>query len=1028
MNTEILRALMRLFALAANVDESGNIGSSRKIVQEYLSQQLNQRFLEEYIALFDQYIEDFHDSSSSDEETKKRQALNSVKVLQICRKINQNLQQDQKFVVLVQLMEFIRMGNMLGHNELEFVETVGEAFNINENEFLNIEHFVLNRAANIAAGDLLYISGKTTTAQEAKHIIKPHFHGEIVVLHIASSNMYLFKYFGNDNIFLNGNNIPADRSLIFDKGSVIRSNSAPIYYSEVASKYLEQTIHQKIVFTAQGVEFRFPNSENGIHDFSFCQSSGDLIGIMGGSGVGKSTLLNVLNGNLVPQKGEITINGHNIHADKDKIKGLIGFVPQDDLLIEELTVFQNLYFNAKLCFDGMPEDELLTLVNKVLTDLDLYESRELTVGSPLNKFISGGQRKRLNIALELIREPSVLFVDEPTSGLSSMDSEMVMVLLKEQAMKGKLVIINIHQPSSDIYKMFDKVLFMDKGGYLIYNGNPVDAAGYFKQESKYVNADESECPQCGNLNPEQVLQIIESKLVDEYGKLTKTRKKSPQEWNSIYKNKFRFKPDNQYSNEFSENNFKLPSAFSQFKIFLKRNLLSKLTNKQYLLINFTEAPLLALILGYFSKYISGEGDNPNKYIFNLNENLPAYLFMCVVCALFLGLIVSAEEIIKDRKILDREKFLNLSRRSYLNSKVLLMFIISAIQTVSFVLLGNFILEIEGMNFSYFAVLFSASCFANMLGLNLSSGLGSVVAIYILIPFILVPQLLLSGVIVKFDKLHKNIASYRYVSLAGDMMVSRWAYEALAVNQFAENRYQQNFFAIEKKMSQSSYYCHFLIPELKNQLHYIYTYKDETEKRELVEKKLLILRDEINAVHKKTGIEFPSMSRLSIDALSDSVYAEVNQWFFKTKTTFNQKYRNYYSQKDEVFKALIDSLGKAGVIAMKKQYFNESLADLMLNSNNMNRIAETPDGLVQYMDPVYRKPDSEYGRAHFYASEKLIGSYSIKTLWFNIMVIWLFTLVLYIALLNNWLKKGINFLEQQRLPISLTNFVLKKVMR
>ena len=204
------------------------------------------------------------------------------------------------------------------------------------------------------------------------------------------------------------------------------------------------------------------------------RSGGQLIGILGGSGVGKSTLLNVLNGNYIPSSGKILINGFNLHIDKEKLQGIIGFVPQDDLLIEELSVFQNLYYNAKLCMANMPETELKRTVDKLLEDLDLYEIRNLTVGSPLNKFISGGQRKRLNIALELIREPMVLFVDEPTSGLSSMDSEMVMDLLKEQALKGKLVIVNIHQPSSEIYKMFDKLLILDRGGYMIYYGNPID--------------------------------------------------------------------------------------------------------------------------------------------------------------------------------------------------------------------------------------------------------------------------------------------------------------------------------------------------------------------------------------------------------------------------------------------------------------------------------------------------------------------------------------------------------------------------
>src|SRR3972149_4173186 len=155
-------------------------------------------------------------------------------------------------------------------------------------------------------------------------------------------------------------------------------------------------------------------------------------------------------------------------------------IPQDDLLIEELTVFQNLFYNAKLCFDNLTDFEITERVNAVLSDLGLFEARNLKVGSPLEKTISGGQRKRLNIALELIREPSVLFVDEPTSGLSSRDSENIMDLLKELALKDKLVFIVIHQPSSDIFKMFDKLLVLETGAYPIYYGHPLQSLIYFK--------------------------------------------------------------------------------------------------------------------------------------------------------------------------------------------------------------------------------------------------------------------------------------------------------------------------------------------------------------------------------------------------------------------------------------------------------------------------------------------------------------------------------------------------------------------
>src|SRR5690606_36338383 len=146
----------------------------------------------------------------------------------------------------------------------------------------------------------------------------------------------------------------------------------------------------------------------------------------------------------------------------DKLTGLVGFVPQDDMLIEVLRVYQNLYLNAKQCVDDYNEEQLNQTFDKVFQDLELFEIRDLQVGEVMNKKVCVGQRKRINIGLELMREPGVLFVDEPTSGLSSFDSEKVMSLLKNQALAGKLVFTIIHQPSSDILKMFDKLWILDK--------------------------------------------------------------------------------------------------------------------------------------------------------------------------------------------------------------------------------------------------------------------------------------------------------------------------------------------------------------------------------------------------------------------------------------------------------------------------------------------------------------------------------------------------------------------------------------
>ena len=163
-------------------------------------------------------------------------------------------------------------------------------------------------------------------------------------------------------------------------------------------------------------------------------------------------MLNVLNGHLNPSQGEVLINNVNLHKQTAEVEGIIGYIPQDDFLIEDLTVYENLYYAARLCFGDVSLEEIEKLVAKTLSSLGLTEIRDLKVGTPLEKIISGGQRKRVNVGLELLREPQVLFVDEPTSGLSSRDSENIMDLLKELSLKGKLVFVVIHQPSSDIFK------------------------------------------------------------------------------------------------------------------------------------------------------------------------------------------------------------------------------------------------------------------------------------------------------------------------------------------------------------------------------------------------------------------------------------------------------------------------------------------------------------------------------------------------------------------------------------------------
>ena len=1021
MSEPILKALIKLFVLISDVRSISEISNKEKdIVKLFLQRQLSSELVKKYMEMFDDFLVEYY-SQQIDRGSirdRKRTSLISVRILGICEKINDELDLNQKLYVLVQLLDYILFGAEITENEIEFIETVAVALNISDTEFKNIRDFILKNVSDVPEKNkVLIIDDKDIIETKGvKHLYKKNLKDSLYLLYISVTNTYILRYTGSVDLFFNGQNIFPGQTYPFDHGSTIRgSGMDAIYYNDITNIFSGEKIKLKVSLDAKDVYLRFRNSEYGIQKFNFHEESGNLVGILGGSGVGKSTLMSVLSGISRPHSGEVLVNGYNLYSEKDKshLNGIIGFVPQDDLLIEELTVYQNLYYSAKMCLDNLSEAKLKETLDKTLKDLELDEIKNLKVGSNLEKIISGGQRKRLNIALELIREPTILFVDEPTSGLSSVDSDTVMTLLKEQAFNGKLVITNIHQPGSDLYKMFDKIMIIDKGGYKIFYGNPSEAIVYFKMKSSHANACEDQCITCGNLNSDQLLQIIEAKVVNENGKHTNIRKVTPQEWADRFNERtLRKELNGQPVNRIlPETNNRIPGLLKQSGIYFIRDILSKLANRQYILISLLGSPLLAFLLAYFTKYSSGD-----EFIFSENENLPAYLFMSVITSLFLGLIISAEEIIRDRKILKRESFLNLSWFSYLNSKIMIMFLISAIQTISFVLIGNFILGIKGMTLSYWLIFFTTSCFANMMGLNISSALNSVVTIYILIPFFIIPQLLFSGVLVKFDKLHKgSLTESEFVPVLGDIMAARWAFEALAVEQFKNNKYERNFIEYNIGKSQNDWYANYLIPALKKDLWECEHFRDSIGYQKQIVNNFAKLNNYIDKLTLLAGFDRISgewKTSLNKAHFNSEVAKKTAIYLDSLAGHFRYLRKKYTTLLDSVSNSVVSEIGKGELIKLKENYVNSSLEDLVLGRTSiLDKTYETDSRIIQKFEPAYMKPYSNYGRTHFYAPYKLIGNLKIDTFWFNIFILWFATLILYIILNFNGLRKTLGILEK-----------------
>jgi len=1011
-----LKALMQLFAIIARPDSSRS--DRRTVVESFLNRQLNQELVREYLGVFDEYYTIHQEKQKESSKRILRISSSSVRVLKICTAINEELAQPQKIIVLIQLLEFVKSdSDEITQQEMEFINTVAETFNVPEDEYNEIKDYVLFSFDQVPSSpDILLIdNNKDFNHKTTKHIYVEGLKGQIRVLHVPSTKMYFIRYIGENEMYLNSQLIQQDKVYAFTNGSSIRNQLIKnIYYSDVVSRFQMDKIKDRIIFEVNNIDYKFRSGKYGLHTLSFTEESGRLVGIMGASGAGKSTLLNVLNGSTPPSNGEVLINGVNIFTEKEKIEGIIGHVSQDDLLIEDLTVYQNLYYNAKLCFDNYSEKQIVEVVNRTLENLGLYEIKDIQVGSPLNKKISGGQRKRLNIALELIREPAVLFLDEPTSGLSSRDSENILDLLKELSLKGKLVFVVIHQPSSEIFKMFDRMIILDTGGWLIYNGTPVDSIIYFKERMHHANWNESECHACGNVNPEQVFNIVESNVLDEYGKTTKTRKISPKEWHNYF---LKFQPEEKPKitkiPPIPEISFKIPGHIKQFLIFLKRDFLAKLSNIQYLVINLLEAPVLAFLLAYIIKYYNVNVTNIYGYTLEGNSNLPVYIFMAVIIAIFMGLTVSAEEIIKDRKIKKREAFLNLSWASYLMSKVALLLGLSAIQALTFVLIGNSIMEIKGMYWQYWLVLFSAWVSANMMGLVISDSFKTVVTIYILIPFLVIPQIILSGVLISFEKLNPKISSPTSIPWYGAIITARWAYEAIAVYQFKNNEYQSKFYLYDKAMSVADFKKNFWVTNLQNKVDFIERNLENEDQQEDIEKDLRVLRNEIGKELKNNQlIPFDYLDKLEPELISPTVLTYTRDYLSTVRQYYVKLFNKYNIEKDRLRNELQQTPeDKEEYARIKREHNNESLNDFVTNSNALERIIEYKDQLFQKIDPIYLDPQSKFIKAHFYAPRKQVFGRYFDTFYVNICVIWFMTIVLYIILYYRLLKKFLDFFEQ-----------------
>jgi ABC-type multidrug transport system ATPase subunit len=606
-------------------------------------------------------------------------------------------------------------------------------------------------------------------------------------------------------------------------GDTIRIDVGQFLRCNFSERIIEEERNIIRSLEVSDITHRFSNGEIGLDGVSFGITRGELVCVMGASGSGKSTLLRVLAGQLQPSGGHVLLNGQSLYHNLDALKRYVSYIPQEDAFDEHLTIGENLQFAAAIRSPHLSRRDRMRRLEAKLVELGLGERRDAVVGSAMKKTLSGGERKRLNIGLDMIGMSDVYLFDEPTSGLSSKDSEHVIEIIRSMA-HNKIIVVTIHQPSSKLFQMFHKAILLDKGGRLVFFGTPSDMLRYFAEaeHQHQFGAELGGCPSCGTTRPEFIFDVLETPLRDlsgdiiyeenSRGQLVAARRYSPDFWRDKYE-AFRLIQDVKQVSLRKEAATALPAApaekkrmrirwhdeWTQFRTLLRRSFISKLRNRANVIITLCVAPVLAMLIATILRYSdSGHYDFASAY------HIPTFLFLSLIVAMFLGLTNSADDIIRDRAILQRERNLDVRLSYYIVSKALTLGIFALVQCILFVLIGNYILQIRGMFWTDLGILLMTAMGGVSLGLLVSSLVADPKTAANIVPLILIPQIIMGGALIKYEDMNRNLAlvytfsrwfhehptsdkgkkmdSKLQVPLVCQFIAMRWSYEEMIVAQ------------------------------------------------------------------------------------------------------------------------------------------------------------------------------------------------------------------------------------------------------
>ena len=601
-------------------------------------------------------------------------------------------------------------------------------------------------------------------------------------------------------------------------GSIIRLSPTQALRCRLSEGIIDEERNLIESLRVQDLIHQFLPGTRALDNVNFDVTRGEMLCIIGPSGSGKSTLLSVLAGQLEPTRGRVRLNDASFYQSRMELIRFIAYMPQEEALNPQLTVREQLRHATTIRRPFLSSQEVSRRADAIMAELGLQAISRRKVGSPGEKALSGGERSRLNLGLDLGSAAEVFLFDEPISGLSSKDSEHVAETLRSLA-RDKIVVASLHRPGASVLNLFDKVLLLDNGGRVAFFGSPVAMIAYFRETSTELGISHPAVSANVPLGADFVFDVLETPLAQIGGgqNPSAARRFPPNFWQERFESQALVKslgetgPPSRIERAVVP---PIPSAhgptgvirglkrsltvfFTQFQ----RSLYSKLRNRGTLYSTLLEAPLLAMLIGVTLRS-SPEG----AYEFPTALHLPAYLFLSATVAMFLGLTNSATEILRDRPLLRRERNCRANPLLYVTAKFTALGLVAACQCLAYTLIGHYLLDIRGTVPSQWLWMTLTACTGTGLALLVSALVKTERAALTAVPLLLVPQMLLAGALVPFREMNRGLFENSGIErerggtpIPSKIMPLRQAFEGMVVTQATRNPYEVERIRIQRRV-------------------------------------------------------------------------------------------------------------------------------------------------------------------------------------------------------------------------------------